>query len=95
MFRSEETIIRVSPHAWTDTEGWQRYHSNRFTDKNSNYIAFEAFVLLGCYAALSGSWLPMFRVSPSVPSSAVTDYKSMLLNNPEQQRHSWHRGGSL
>jgi len=65
-----------------------RYHSNRFTDKNSNYIAFEVFVLLGCYMALSGSWLPMFRDSPLVPSSAVTDYQHMLLDIPEQQRHN-------
>ena len=80
MFQSEETIIRVSPHAWTDTEGWQLYHSNRFTGKNSNYIAFEAFALLVCYAALGGSQLPMFRDSPLIPISAITDYQSMLLN---------------
>jgi len=55
------------------------------------YIAFEAFALLVCYAALSGSQLPMFRDSPLVPTSAVTDYQSMLLNIPEQQRQD-HSG---
>ena len=53
---------------------------------SSRMVVFE-ITLLGCYAALIGSQLPMFRDSLS-----VVNHQTMLRNVPEDRTH---RGGSF
>jgi hypothetical protein len=61
----------------------------------------ENRVLLGYYAASSGSYLPTFRdfiseiITYGLTEMSVSNYQYSLHNNPEQRRSHLHRGGNL
>jgi len=75
----------------SNTMWWRKRHykfpriSVLSTSGNHNFInkvgSNEIFTLLGNYAALTGSWLPLFQDNVAVPSSSIKQSNKNVRNS--------------